>query len=176
MSQWRKKWALALALAIGIGTGIGAYTFRYAEGLSYFSKDPRACANCHIMQQSYSSWQMAGHHTVAACADCHLPHETIAKYLAKADNGWRHSRAFTTGNFPEPLEMIPRSRAILEKTCQGCHEGLVQGMLSQGNEAPACLHCHSDVGHGERLGLGGPFGSTALEARQMPAHGVKRKP
>jgi hypothetical protein len=39
-----------LAIAFGIFVGIGGYTFRYAEGLSYFSTDPAACANCHIMQ------------------------------------------------------------------------------------------------------------------------------
>ena len=29
---------------MGLFIGIGAYTFRYAEGLSYFSTDPAACA------------------------------------------------------------------------------------------------------------------------------------
>ena len=30
--------------------GVGAFTFQYGEGLSYFSTDPDACANCHIMR------------------------------------------------------------------------------------------------------------------------------
>ncbi len=155
-------WPLALALAVGIGVGVGGYTFRYAEGLSYFSTDPSACANCHIMRSQYASWQMAGHHTVANCVDCHLPHATVPKYIAKADNGWRHSKAFTTGNFPEPIELIPRSRRNLEQNCQRCHADLVHDLVSAA-EPLSCLHCHSDVGHGERMGLGGPM--TAAELR-----------
>jgi nitrite reductase (cytochrome c-552) len=45
-------WPVALAIAVGVAAGVGGYTFRYAEGLSYFKTDPKACANCHIMQRS----------------------------------------------------------------------------------------------------------------------------
>jgi hypothetical protein len=65
----------------------------------YFSKDPAACANCHIMNSEYDSWQKASHHTVAKCVDCHLPHDFVPKYLAKAENGMRHSYGFTFQNF-----------------------------------------------------------------------------
>ena len=41
--------ALAFA-SCGVLLGIGATTFEYAEGLSYLSTDPKACANCHIMR------------------------------------------------------------------------------------------------------------------------------
>ena len=37
------KLPVVLALLAGTLAGAGAYTFRYGEGLSYFSTDPRAC-------------------------------------------------------------------------------------------------------------------------------------
>lgn len=82
--------AIALAALVGAALGVGGTTFRYAEGLSYLSTDPAACANCHIMQPQYDSWQKASHHTVATCVDCHLPHDFIGKYYAKAENGYHH--------------------------------------------------------------------------------------
>lgn len=45
-----------IAAMVGVVAGIGLFTFQYAEGLSYFSTDPRACANCHIMNDQYASW------------------------------------------------------------------------------------------------------------------------
>ncbi|HEY6880518.1 MAG TPA: NapC/NirT family cytochrome c, partial [Polyangiales bacterium] len=96
------KWLIALSVAIGVAAGVGMYTFRYAEGLSYLSRDPRACVNCHIMNRQYDGWTKASHHGVAVCVDCHLPHSFFAKYLAKAENGWRHSKEFTAQTFFEP--------------------------------------------------------------------------
>ena len=40
---------LVLAVCVGIAAGVGGYTFRYAEGLSYFKTDPKACVNCHMI-------------------------------------------------------------------------------------------------------------------------------
>jgi hypothetical protein len=42
---------LLLAGAAGGVFGLGGYTFVYAEGGSYFSDDPRACVNCHVMRE-----------------------------------------------------------------------------------------------------------------------------
>jgi cytochrome c nitrite reductase small subunit len=78
---------LLAALTVGIAVGLGGFTFRYAEGLSYLSSDPKACANCHIMNRQYDSWQKASHHGTATCAECHLPHDFVPKYLAKASDG-----------------------------------------------------------------------------------------
>jgi cytochrome c nitrite reductase small subunit len=156
---------LVLAVAIGAAAGIGAYTFRYAQGLSYFKTDPRACVNCHIMQPQYDAWQKASHHTVAVCVDCHLPHSFVPKYLAKAENGWRHGERFTTQNFAEPIVVQRRGREILQENCVRCHEGLVHDIEqapSARGETLVCIHCHSNVGHGEKTGLGGPFRSSEL--------------
>ena len=46
MSAFRTLPAAA-AVAVGILAGIGVVTFVYAEGTSYLSTDPAACANCH---------------------------------------------------------------------------------------------------------------------------------
>src|SRR5262249_17526428 len=78
----------AVCAAVGIVLGTGSYTVRYAEGLSYLSNDPKACVNCHVMRDAHDGWQKAGHHSVATCNDCHVPHDFIAKYLVKAENGF----------------------------------------------------------------------------------------
>ena len=83
---------LVLAIVVGTFVGLGGVTFRYAEGLSYFSTDPKACANCHIMRPQYDGWQKASHHTSASCVDCHLPDTFFAKYAAKASPRRRRGR------------------------------------------------------------------------------------
>ncbi|MDA0322420.1 MAG: cytochrome c nitrite reductase small subunit [Verrucomicrobia bacterium] len=150
---------MCLGALVGALIGIGGYTFRYAEGLSYFSTDPKACVNCHIMQAQYDSWQKASHHAVAGCVDCHLPHDFARKYLAKASNGYRHSKAFTFQDFHEPIMITPGNRRLLEENCRSCHNGVVHTLLNPdatGVEGMSCVRCHEAVGHGERTGLGGP--------------------
>ncbi len=147
-----------LAALVGIMAGVGAFTFHYAEGFSYFSTDPRACVNCHIMRPQYDGWQKASHHTVAACVDCHLPADFVGKYLAKADNGYRHSKGFTFQDFPEPIQITPRNSRILQDNCLRCHGALVHYLVTGAKtdaDAVLCVHCHAGVGHGERAGLGG---------------------
>jgi cytochrome c nitrite reductase small subunit len=58
---------------VGVLLGVGGFTGYYGEGLSYFSSNPAACTNCHIMKPQFDSWQKASHHTIAGCVDCHLP-------------------------------------------------------------------------------------------------------
>jgi cytochrome c nitrite reductase small subunit len=150
--------AVVTTIAIGILAGVGLTTFDYAEGLSYLSTDPAACANCHIMQSEYDSWQKAGHHTAAACVDCHLPADFVGKYLAKGINGWNHSKAFTLQDFHEPILITPRNAQILQDNCVRCHGDLVHDLTSVFVEQPvSCVHCHAGVGHGPRCGLGGPL-------------------
>ena len=149
--------AIALVILLGVLVGVGSFTFLYGEGLSYFSTDPNACANCHIMQPQLESWQKASHHTAARCVDCHLPHDFVGKYIAKADNGYRHSWAFTFQDFHEPIQMTPRNARILQNNCVTCHGDFVHALTGGGAGARdelRCVHCHSDVGHGPRTGLG----------------------
>lgn len=149
---------LALAVLIGVAVGIGSYTLVYAEALSYMSSDPKVCANCHIMQAQYDSWQKSSHHHVAICNDCHLPHDFIGKYVAKALNGFNHAKAYTLQNFAEPIAIKPFNSAIVQENCLACHQALVNDLVAASgrSEEVSCVHCHQSAGHGERAGLGGP--------------------
>ena len=146
-----------LTVALGCLFGLGSYTFKYGEGLSYFSKDPQACVNCHIMQPQFDSWQKASHHTAATCVDCHLPHDFIGKYIAKAENGYLHSKGFTFQDFPEPITIRDKAADILQQNCIDCHQDFVHEMISgitTDADDMSCVHCHRTVGHGERVGMG----------------------
>jgi cytochrome c nitrite reductase small subunit len=149
-----QKTTLFIAVLIGAVLGVGLFTFSYGEGLSYFSTDPRACVNCHIMRDEYDSWQKSGHHGSAKCIECHLPHEFVGKYLAKADEGWRHSKAFTLQDFHEPIQITPHDADIVQANCIRCHSDfvheLVSGARSPTRDSVQCAHCHRDVGHGAR--------------------------
>lgn len=147
-----------LAALIGLLIGIGGFAFVYAEGLSYMSTDPRACVNCHIMQPQYDAWQKSSHHAVATCADCHLPHDFVGKWLAKAENGYHHSKAFTFQDFHEPIMIKSKNSRILQESCLHCHEAITHGLgpgTSLAEGGVKCVHCHASAGHGETVGLGG---------------------
>jgi cytochrome c nitrite reductase small subunit len=143
----------AAVVSTGVVLGLGAFTFRYAEGLSYFSTDPKACANCHIMNDQFASWSKGPHHGDARCVDCHLPHDTVAKYVAKALNGYHHSKGFTLQDFHEPILIKPRNAGILQANCLRCHGDFVHDALVGNGTARneiRCVHCHRNVGHGAR--------------------------
>jgi cytochrome c nitrite reductase small subunit len=155
----RRGLPLLLLAAASALAGFGAQSFRYAEGGSYVSEDPRTCVNCHIMQRQFDSWQKASHHAVATCNDCHLPHAGLAKWIAKVRNGWNHSKAFTLQDFPEPIRLTEGNAAILQANCVRCHGDFVHEVLTEPgprSESLRCIHCHRSAGHGESVGLGGP--------------------
>lgn len=141
--------SLLLALAVGAAVGIGGFTFVYAKGGSYMTDDPAACANCHVMEEQYAGWRKSPHHTVAVCNDCHTPHNFFGKYFTKALNGYHHSMAFTTQDFPEPIRITPRNSAVLEGACRSCHVDVVEQIEGphRGGEDVACVRCHDTVGH-----------------------------
>jgi cytochrome c nitrite reductase small subunit len=144
--------ALGLCVLAGIPLGLGGYTFWYAEGASYFSNDPKACVNCHVMREPHDSWQKASHHAAATCNDCHVPHGPVAKYLVKAENGFWHSKAFTLQDFHEPIRIRPGNARVVRAACLHCHRDLVAEVLGHGTgdgSGPAdCVRCHAAVGHG----------------------------
>ena len=113
---------------MGVAAGIGGFTFIYAKGASYLGHDSAACANCHIMRDQCDGWIKGSHRAVAECNDCHAPHDLLGKYSTKVINGFRHSLAFTTGRFHEPIQITPRNRRITEHACRSCHEDIVQMM------------------------------------------------
>ena len=163
------------AVLAGITLGLGAYTFGYAKGASYLTTDPAACANCHIMAEHYAAWQRSSHRAVATCSDCHMPHDLVGKYAAKGVNGFLHSLAFTTGRFPDPLQIREANRSITEGTCRHCHEPIVAAIepgstgrevtvppgaergsgarrqvhdgIVRNDDRASCIRCHVYVGH-----------------------------
>jgi cytochrome c nitrite reductase small subunit len=147
---------LAVTLLLGVALGIGSYTFVYAKGASYLSDNPATCANCHVMNDHYDAWIKSSHREVATCNDCHTPPDgLIAKYATKAANGFLHSYAFTTGNFPDPMQIRGFNAVVTEAACRSCHvvvETIASSAHSElqgagkGQEL-SCLQCHRTVGH-----------------------------
>jgi cytochrome c nitrite reductase small subunit len=136
-------------MAVGMVIGLGGYTFLYARGASYLTDNPAACANCHIMQEQYDGWIKASHRMAAVCNDCHTPPGFLAKYTAKASNGFWHSFAFTTGRFPEPLRIGARNQAITEQAWRSCHRAIVEAIEGphRAGAKLSCIRCHGEVGH-----------------------------
>lgn len=139
----------AVGICIGLVAGVGGYVFVYAQGASYLTNDPAACANCHIMGAHYDAWTRSSHHAVAVCNDCHTPHAFIPKYIVKARNGWHHSVAFTTGRFHEPIGITAKNLGVTEHACRSCHGDIVAAIdhHAPGEEPMSCVRCHSTVGH-----------------------------
>jgi cytochrome c nitrite reductase small subunit len=141
--------AVLTALAVGLAIGISGFTFVYAKGASYLTDNPQACANCHVMDEHFTGWLRSSHRNVAVCNDCHTPKGFFAKYLNKSANGARHSWAFTTGWFHEPIGITAGNRAITESRCRDCHQEITEAInAAHSRESTlACIRCHSSVGH-----------------------------
>ena len=113
---------------LGILTGIGAFTFGYGKGWSYLSNTPTTCANCHVMQGHYDSWQNSTHRHVAVCNDCHLPHN----HFGAADGGrqWLqsfigiHVREFPQAHPDQAAKPAGHSRRMSFVPCDIVHQML----------------------------------------------------
>ncbi len=133
-----------------------AYTAKYAHATSYLSDDPKACINCHIMNDEYNAWSNSAHHARATCNDCHVPHDSvISKYFVKAEHGYRHSKGFTFQDFHEPIQITKSSRDVVIDNCVRCHEAMTHEIrTAAAGDTPGvsggldCIHCHSRVAHG----------------------------
>ena len=141
------------AILLGVALGLAGYTFIYAKGYSYLTNNPAACTNCHVMQSQYDAWMKASHHSVATCNDCHTPHNIVGKYAVKANNGFWHSFYFTTGWYPDTIEITKFDHQITENACRRCHESItsaIDGNVVHGKAAGLqCTRCHNSVGHSE---------------------------
>lgn len=140
---------MAVAVLLGGLAGIGGYTFVYAKGYSYLTNDPRACANCHVMNDHFAAWARSSHRSVATCNDCHTPPGLLPKYATKATNGFWHSFYFTTGGYPDPIRITGRNRRATERACRHCHEELTESIDAQhgAGQDLSCTRCHETVGH-----------------------------
>ncbi|EQC48325.1 cytochrome c nitrate reductase, small subunit [Bacteriovorax sp. BSW11_IV] len=134
-------------VVISVPTGFAVATFTYSKGYSYLLDDPKACVNCHIMDEEYHAWGKSTHRHVASCNDCHTPDNFALKYLSKAVNGWNHGYAFTTGDFKYPIQIKDFNKDITNKACLKCHNSMTDHMFIDKSKPINCLHCHSKVGH-----------------------------
>lgn len=159
------KWGAGGLLAAGVfgamagmfGGAVG-YTAHYARATSYLSDDPKACINCHIMNDQYNAWSSSSHHARATCNDCHVPHDSVIhKYAVKAEHGYRHSKGFTFQDFHEPISMKQMSYDVVNDNCVRCHEAMTHEIRYAGRPGDLdlgvtggvdCLHCHASVAHG----------------------------
>jgi cytochrome c nitrite reductase small subunit len=139
---------IVLGVLVGVAFGLGVYTFIYARGYAYLSNDPKSCTNCHVMQDEYSAWLKSSHRSVATCNDCHTPHQLLGKYATKATNGFLHSFAFTSGQFPDVIHIKERNRRVTELACRSCHAEITSAIVGPHSETEiSCVRCHFNVGH-----------------------------
>ncbi len=138
-----------LAILLGAMIGIGIFTFGYAQGSAYLSNNPQACANCHVMGEQLAGWMKSSHRNAAVCNDCHTPAGFLPKYATKAMNGFFHSLAFTTGRFPDDIQITGRNFSVTESACLKCHADITDGIraVRRHQSEVKCLNCHRNVGH-----------------------------
>jgi cytochrome c nitrite reductase small subunit len=141
-SYVRISTSLLAAVLAGAVLGLATYTFVYAQGAAYLTNDPAACVNCHVMNGQYEGWLKSSHRNAAVCNDCHAPAGFAAKYFTKALNGFNHSLAFTTGRFPDNIQINARNLRVTNESCRQCH-----GELTHAIADTRCTTCHRNVGH-----------------------------
>ena len=156
----RSRFLVKLTLVtVVISLIVFLYTLKASKAISYFSSDPKACINCHVMNSAYATWQHSSHFKIK-CVQCHLPtHSTLQKYFAKMKDGFNHSVAFTTNDYDHSIKISKDGALRVQKNCISCHSSLVSNVkgnrgtyhsvnLSNGNEQRKCWACHRTVPHG----------------------------
>jgi cytochrome c nitrite reductase small subunit len=101
------------------------------------------------MNEQYNGWIKSSHRSVAKCNDCHTPTEFAGKYATKATNGFWHSFYFTTGSYPDNIQITKRNLEVAEDACQQCHQDIVAAIdgYHTGISRTTCISCHPSVGH-----------------------------
>ncbi|MGP1580113.1 MAG: cytochrome c nitrite reductase small subunit [Wolinella sp.] len=144
-----------------IALGLFVYLVNASKAFSYLSSDPKACINCHVMNPQYATWQHSSHARDVTCVECHLPTDDfIAKYVAKARDGWNHSVAFTLGTYNHSIKISEDGAKRVQKNCISCHASLSSTLISnaekyhdfsdpKGASERMCWECHKSVPHGK---------------------------
>jgi len=148
-------------LSVLIAASLFFYTVYASQMLSYLSSDPKACINCHTMNSAYATWEKSSHHGAAKCIDCHLPvGDFIAKYKAKAIDGWNHSVAFTLNTYKNNIHISEDGANRVQANCVRCHSKIDETLHSNANKyhneqngklenERKCWECHKYVPHGK---------------------------
>jgi cytochrome c nitrite reductase small subunit len=144
----RSRWSWPLLVLIGVALGMAVLIVRISNATSYLSDEPEACINCHVMTNAYATWQRGSHARVAKCNDCHLPQVgSVTQYSFKAQDGARHSFAFTLRLEPEVLHLNTKAVPVVQANCLRCHENqFFMIRLATSSERP-CWDCHQNM-HG----------------------------
>jgi cytochrome c nitrite reductase small subunit len=143
-----RRLLIVLFILAGAAAGLGGFTFFFARGASYLNDDPKACMNCHVMRGHFDDWNRGPHKAAATCNDCHTPKNFLGHWAIKGLNGFNHGRAFTTGNFHEPIRIRPVNKKVLLDNCFRCHEPVIARMRTNGRgEEADCSRCHRNAGH-----------------------------
>ena len=153
----RKQKIIAI-IAGGIICGLGGYTVYASKFGSYFSDDPKACVNCHIMAPHYATWEHGSHSRNTTCVDCHVPDGNIVrKWFSKGMDGMRHASVFMMKGEPQVIRAADKSASVIMDNCIRCHEQLNTEFVKEGKinykmakmgEGKACWDCHREVPHG----------------------------
>lgn len=157
------KWRAVVIISLGVLFGLGFAVFHIANGTSYFSDNPRACINCHVMTTEYVSWQRSSHARVATCNDCHVPQDNVIRtYAFKASDGLRHATMFTFRLEPQVIQIKEAGANVVQENCIRCHESrlhmssLKEPVTLKDREelgAKFCWDCHRETPHGRTKSL-----------------------
>jgi len=137
------------------------YMIYLSKALSYLSKDPKACINCHVMNTEYATWQHSSHAREATCIECHLPTDGIInKYISKARDGFNHTVAFTFDTYDHAIKISKDGERRVQENCISCHKSIVSTLGSNADKyhnfndenvenGRKCWSCHQEVPHGK---------------------------
>ena len=145
-------WRLPTFLMLGIMAGLGLVIIHVSRATSYMSDDPETCANCHVMNTAYLTWQHSNHAEVAVCNDCHVPHSSVAAHWGfKARDGLWHATVFTMRWEPEVIRLSSGAAPVVEENCCRCHARVLSDLDNPCRPRPGarCWDCHRDIPHGE---------------------------
>ena len=110
--------ALALIVLFGVLVGVGSFTFDLRPRGSATSAPTRGLRQLpHHERRSTTRGAKGPHHASATCVDCHLPHEFVPKYIAKAENGYRHSKGVHAAGLPRADPDQAAATRILQENC-----------------------------------------------------------
>lgn len=147
--------------AFSVAVGFFIYLIIDSKALSYLSKDPKACINCHVMNTQYATWQHSSHAREATCVECHLPTDNIVnKYISKAKDGWNHSVAFTLNTYDHAIKISDDGARRVQENCISCHKSITSELSSNAEKyhnfdnpnvenGRKCWSCHKEVPHGK---------------------------
>jgi cytochrome c nitrite reductase small subunit len=133
--------ALFPAAALGALLALGGFTFVYAGGPAYLSRDPGTCAACHAMRPEVDAWA-AGPHRSVACQDCHLPADGLRGLLASLGRGAAHAWTFTFRG-PGRIRLSADGGQTVQANCIRCHEAAAEGL----DPDRPCFDCHAETRH-----------------------------